>query len=258
MISTRQRRTIASGAAACAVAAGLVALAQPSAQAAACSATRSSTVSIHGIANEYEVLTHYTRGGQVVADPRQHLRSNVNTGSVSVTILACMNPRTKTWAPLTYAVSTDLRDLDLFIKHKTVTPLPADGDRGFGVMVGRVTRNRVEIQPLVCARKPTKASVLGVVKFVTGLPLPVSLPKEVGLYVVNNALPEQNATYACGLLGKVTAIPLSLSSEGKARLSMPTTGHYLFFRRATWTEAGCFDYYCGISHDQVLEVRAGT
>ena len=241
----------------CLTAAGLVAVAQPSAQAAACSATKSSTLSVHGIANEYEFLTHYTQSGQVVVDPREHLRTNVKTGSVSVNILACKNPKTKKWSALTYSVSTDLRDLDLVIKRGKVYPRPADGDRGFGVMVPRLTKTRLEIEPLLCRKEPAKASFLGVLKFVTGLPIPVSPSKAVGLYVINNALPEKDGTYACGLLGKVTGIPWSFNSKGQARLKMPKTGHYLFSRRATWTALCPPDLYCGVSHDQVLEVKAG-
>jgi hypothetical protein len=219
-----------------------------------CSDTRASTMTLHGTGNEYDQVTHYTDSGQVVVDPPEYHRKNVNTGSVSVTIQACKDLGTKKWAPLTYTVNTDLRDLNLITKGRKVTPVPANGDRGFGVMVGRVTKNRVEVQPLMCVKKPTKASVLGVAKFVTALPIPVSKALAVGLYVAHNALPEQKKTYPCGLLGKVTAIPWSLSSTGKARLSMPKNG-YVFSQSATWTLPCSQDRYCGMSHRQVLRVK---
>ena len=259
MIKIRRRRAIASTLAVGTAATGLLALAQAPAQAAACSATKSSTVHLHGIANESEFLTHYTESGQVVIDPRYYTWKNGKTGSVSVTIMACKNPTTGKWSALTWSTSTDLKDLELRISGTKVTPVPVrkDSDRGFGTMVRRVTGNRVEFEPLMCRKEPTKASVLGVAKFVTSLPIPVSPTKAVGLYAVNNALPERDGTYSCGLLGAVTAVPYKFSSTGVASLVMPSTNHYLFNRRATWTEVCPHDRYCGVSHDQTLEVKAG-
>lgn len=257
MFSTR-RRGVAAALAVAGASAGFAALQQPAAEAAACSATKSSTVSLHGIANEYEFLTHYTQSGQVVVDPREYYRKNVKTGSVSVTILACKNPKTRKWAPLNYTVSTDLRDLTLVIKGKKVTPRPADDEIGFGTMVSRVTSNRVEFQPLVCRRKPAKLSFLGALKFVTGLPIPAGKAVSIGLYLGSNALPEDKDTYPCGLLGAVTKVPYSLNSKGVAQLKMPRTKHYLYSRRATWQTVCPPDRYCGVSHDMTLEVKSGT
>jgi hypothetical protein len=257
MIGIRRRRALAMGLAVAGAGTGLAVLASPPAQAAACSATRSSSMSVHGTGNEYEFLTHYTQSHQVVVDPREYYRKNVKTGSVTVTILACKSPKTHRWSPLTYSVNTNLNDLDLIIRRGKVTPVPADGERGFGTMVKRLTRNRLEIEPLICVDKPRPLTFLGALKFVTGLPIPVSPGKAVGLYVLNNALPEHSKTYACGLLGKVTGIPWSLSSKGGAKLKMPRTGHYVFSRRATWQEVCPPDIYCSVSHDEVLEVKAG-
>jgi hypothetical protein len=211
-------------------------------------------MTLHGIANEYEYLTHYTYSGQVVVDPPEYFLKNANVGSVDVTILTCRDPRTKKWAPLMYNVRTDLRDLKLITEGRKVTPVPTKGDRGFGLMVGRVTKNRVNAQALMCASEPTKASVLGVAKFVTSLPIPGPPMLGIGLYIVNNALPEHDKTYPCGLLGKIMAIPFSISSTGKARLNVPKNG-YAFSQRATWTEPCTFDRYCGTSHVQLLRVK---
>ncbi|MBA2749647.1 MAG: hypothetical protein H0U45_13160 [Tatlockia sp.] len=256
MIRIRQQRFLAAGLTVCATA-GLVALAQPSVQAASCSDTRSSSISLHSIINEYEFLTRYTMSNQVVIEPKQPLREKANTGSVTVTVLACKNPTTKKWAPLTYDISTNLRDLKLVITGEKVTPIPANGKRGFGIMVSQVTSNKVNIQPLVCVNKPAPLSFLGALKFVTGLPIPGRYTVAAALNVTNRLLPEQNGTYACGILSREQAIPWSLSPSGVAVLDMPSTGHYIFTHRATWTSPCTMDRDCGISHDQVLTVKAG-
>jgi hypothetical protein len=250
-------RILASALASLLVATGFVVANPAAASAASCYKTKKSTVYLHGIGNEYEFLTHYTQSGQVVVDPREPIRTNVKTGNVSVTILACKKNKTAAWKALDYSISTNLLDLKLVITGKKVNPVPADNDRGFGMMIQRVTAKTVEFQPLICVKKPSKLSFLGAVKFVTGLPLPVSLQKAIGLYVVNNALKEQDDKYQCGLLGKVTGVPFAFTSSGVAKLKMPSTGHYLFNRRATWQESCPPDIYCGVSHDEVLEVRAG-
>ena len=255
--TSKRTRILASMLASLGVAAGLVVINPAAAEAASCYKTKKSTVYLHGVGNEYEFLTHYTQSGQVVVDPREPFRKNVKVGYVSVTILACKKNKKTAWKALDYKVGTNLRDLKLVISGKKVNPVPANNDRGFGMMVQRVTAKTIEFQPLMCVKVPSKLSFVGVAKFVTGLPIPVSLFKAIGLYLANNALKEQDDKYQCGLLGKVTGVPFTFATNGVAKLKMPSTGHYLFVRRATWTEVCPPDRYCGISHDQVLEVKAG-
>jgi hypothetical protein len=257
MLTSKPRRILATVLASLVVATGLVGINPAPAQAASCYKTKKSTVYLHGVGNEYEFLTHYTQSGQVVVDPREYYRKNVKVGNVSVTILACKKNKKAAWKTLDYSTSTNLKDLTLVISGKKVKVIPAKNGRGFGLMVTRVTAKKVEFKPLMCVKKPAKLTFLGVVKFVTGLPLPVSPSKAVGLYVANNALPSSDGKYQCGLLGKVTGVPYTFTSKGVAKLKMPSTKHYLFNRRATWTEACPNDRYCGVSHDQVLDVKAG-
>jgi hypothetical protein len=56
----------------------------PVASAAACSATRTSTMNVTGRANEYEYVTYISNGGVVTTSPRMMIRGNVNTGYSAV------------------------------------------------------------------------------------------------------------------------------------------------------------------------------
>ena len=255
--TSKRARILATVLASLVVATGLVVANPGAAQAATCYKTKKSTVYLHGVGNEYEFLTHYTQSGQVVVDPREYFRKNVKVGNVSVTILACKKSKKAAWKTLDYSTSTNLKDLKLVISGKKVNPIPAKNGRGFGLMVTRVTAKKVEFKPLMCVKKPAKLTFVGAVKFVTGLPLPVSPLKAVGLYVANNALKASGGKYQCGLLGNVTGVPYTFTSAGVAKLKMPSTKHYVFNRRATWEVPCPPDRYCGVSHDQVLEVKSG-
>jgi hypothetical protein len=255
--TSKRSRILATVLASLVVAVGLVVVNPPAAQAASCYKTKKSTVYLHGVGNEYEFLTHYTQSGQVVVDPREYYRKNVKVGNVSVTILACKKNKKAAWKALDYSVSTNLKDLKLVISGTKVNPIPAKNGRGFGLMVTRVTTKKIEFKPLMCVKEPAKGSFIGVVKYVTGLPIPASAIKTIGLYVLNKTLKVKAGKYQCGLLGNVTGVPFTFASNGVAKLKMPRTGHYLFNRRATWQEVCPPDRYCGVSHDQVLEVRAG-
>ncbi|GAA2887718.1 hypothetical protein Acy02nite_82270 [Actinoplanes cyaneus] len=235
----------------------VVAGASPASAVGGCYKTRQSTVYLNGKSNEYEYTTYYSHSGRVTVGKRHFYRKNVKSGYVAVTFLACKRTRTAPWTALTYSTSTNLKDLKLIITGRKVNPVPVNNKRGFGLLVQRVTKSAVQVQPLVCTKKAGRLTALGAAKFVTGLPIPVSPGKAVGLWVANNALKEQDDKFQCGLVGQVTNVPFTFTAGGEARLRMPSTNHYVFSRRATWTES-CPSYrYCGITHDQVLEVRSG-
>jgi hypothetical protein len=237
---------------------GLVVAGASPASAAGCYNIRQSTVYLNGKSNEYEYATHYSQSGQVTVGERRFYRKDVKSGYVAVTFLACKRTQTAPWTALTYSTSTNLKDLKLIITGKKVNPVPANGKRGFGLLVQRVTKaNTVQVQPLVCTKKAGRLTALGAAKFVTGLPIPVSPAKAVGLWVVNNGLKEEDDKFQCGLMGAVTDVPFTFTAGGEVKLRMPSTNKYVFSRRATWTDTCSTDPYCGITHDQVLELRSG-
>lgn len=225
-----------------------------------CYKTKQSTVYLQGIADEYEFDTTITVGGTVTVEPRTYFRKDVKLGYAAVTIIACKPTKKKAWYALYYSVSTNLRDLKLITTGTKVDGEPVNNDRGYAAMIAGVTKAKtIVFNPTVCTKKPEKLSVIGAVKFLTGLPIPVSPTKAVGLWVVSNGLKEKdsNGNYSCGLLGKATAVPFKFTSTGVAKLKMPSTGHYLFTRRATWTNVCPLLRYCGTSRDEVIEVKAG-
>ncbi|SDT41114.1 hypothetical protein [Actinoplanes derwentensis] len=246
------------------VAAGVLLAGSPPASAAAaqagCYKIKTSTVYLNSVSNEYEFVTHFTQSNQVVVDPPFYFRKNTKNGYSAVKIISCKKTRTAAWKVYQYSVNTNLKDLKLVKSGSKVDANPANGDHGFGVMIKGVTKaNTIVFQPTVCTKKPSKLSVVGAVKFVTGLPIPVSPLKAAGLWVASNGLKEKSGdNYSCGLLGKETAVGFKFNgTSGAASLKMPSTGRYLFTKRATWTELCPPDRYCGISRDDSMSVRSG-
>jgi hypothetical protein len=250
--------TITVGAAVGALSAAYLAAA-PAANAAACSATRNSTMYVTGRANQYMYETFISSSGAVTTSPRRFVRKGVNTGYAAITVFGCKNPRTGRWSALGYKVDDVQNDLDLIRVRNKVAPRPHVGDRGFGVFVRRTTANRVEISSVVCRVKPAPLNFLGAAKFISGLPIPIKDPRLViGQWIVNQALPSgPGPTYPCGELG-AASIPWSFSKSGVAQLHVP--GHYLHYGTATWQEACTLRpnlRYCGMTYHEGIEVRAG-
>lgn len=244
-------------------AAGLLLAGSPPASAAAraagCYALKTSTVYLNGVSNEYEFVTHFTQSNQVVIDPPFYFRKNTKLGYSAVKIIACKKTKKSAWKGYSYSTNTNLKDLKLIKTGTKVDANPVDGDHGFGIMIKGVTKtNTIVFKPTVCTKKPAKLSVIGAVKFLTGLPIPVSAAKAVGLWVVSNGLSEKSGDkYSCGLLGKETAVGFKFNSNGVASLKMPSTGKYSFYKRASWQEVCPPDRYCSISRDDTMVVRAG-
>jgi hypothetical protein len=228
----------------------------PSAAAAACSDTKTSTMYVKALANEYQYDTTISSSGTITTSPPYYIRNNVNTGYSAVTVLGCKNPKTGAWSALSYGVDQIHNDLVLTYSGKKVAVKPRVRDRGYGVFVTRTTSNQVMVEAMVCASKPKSLTWLGALKFVTGLPIPAKISVNVGLYLANRAIPSGSGpTYACGQMG-TASIPWSFTSSGVAKLKMPSTGHYLYTTRASWQNA-CTVRYCGTTNDHVVEVRAG-
>lgn len=135
-----------------------------------------------------------------------------------------------------------------------MTPRPRVRDRGLGAFVTKTTGNRVVISSVLCRAKPASLSLLGGVHFILDLPLLKSPVLGIGALALNKVLPKgPGPTYPCSELGSAS-IPYSFDRNGVAQLRVP--GHYLHYGNATWQTA-CTLRYCGVTHQEGIEVRSG-
>jgi len=147
---------------------------------------------------------------------------SLSTGAPTVTITTCKSPTTHKWKVLVASFANQMKDLKVYEKGGKAHAEPVSGKYGLGVFAKGITGSKVKIVLTKCLQEAAPLTVLGVVKELLGLPIPLKTSYAVGIWVLNKALPEAPAgEFTCGNLGTKN---LKFSINKKSGKATMTTG----------------------------------
>ncbi|MDM7830298.1 hypothetical protein [Cellulomonas edaphi] len=202
-----------------------------SAGAAACSATRSTSMTVHATATAYDFQTKLDYSGKVEVTERYYYSKNSPIANHTITVLACKDPKTKTWKPLHFTVTARHGEL----AYRVLDGKAKVDSRGMAVIVNKVGASKVHLTAIACNTKPQKLSPLAVSRALTQIPVPGPYVIGLGQAAAALLLPKAPATkYYCGAVGPAFTASWKLSSTGKASLSFGSTGHVIRAVSTTW------------------------
>lgn len=210
------------------------------AEAAACSATKRTTVklSASGYHRVYLYKTDYK--GNTTSTYRVVRTANV--GAPTIVITTCKSSKTGKWKVLESSFTNHWYDVTVKESAKSVQVTPREGDRGWGTFAVGVSASKIKFKVDKCVQDPAPISVLGVAHGVLGLPIPVKSPYAVAMWIADKLLPAAPAgEYRCGEMTN-TSFNFSITASGKNAGKVKLTGAKTVSGRATLVKP---KYYCG-------------
>jgi hypothetical protein len=219
--------------------AGLTTATAP-AEAAACSATRSTTVklSASGYDRVYVQKTDYK--GNTTSTYR--VARTANVGAPTIVVTTCKSSKTGKWKVLESSFTNHWYDVTVTESAKSVQVTPRSGDRGWGVFALGVSTSQIKFKINKCVQDPAPISVLGVTHGVLGLPIPVKSPYAVAMWIVDKLLPAAPAgEYRCGQMTS-TSFDFTITTSGKDAGKVKLTGDKTVSGSAAVAKP---KYYCG-------------
>jgi hypothetical protein len=206
-----------------------VGLAVPSAipaYAAACSATKTTTLNLRGSTETWVSLVAAQEDGSKPHLIYMDTKRSISLGAPTVTITTCKSPKTGKWSVLVASFANHMTDLKVYENNSGVVQAePVDGTLNYGVGIfakGVTKKSQIRVRLRKCTQDPAPLSALGVAHGVLSLPLPIPFGYAVGAWIAEKALPAApSGKFHCGDLG-TKDLKFSISSSGKVKVT--TTG----------------------------------